>query len=825
MNTREGRKRDRLDTERREAIGECMKLNPFYKPPAGYRPVLKESKLFIPAKENPGYNFIGLILGPRGNTQKRLETETGCRITIRGKGSIKDGKTVPYRFGKDNDGMSEDLHVHIAAETYEKVDAAVDIIAPLLIPVDEDRNIYKMKQLRELAEMNGTVFDLRRICTLCGEEGHRDWQCPKDKLQTFQAKVICRLCGDASHPTMDCPLKISGQGKTIDKEYLNFLEELGVGLGDIDPMLKSDSDAHMGEHTADASPPPSQNASGILPFPAKWMEGFNEFNRRMAAGGSEVGGFPRFPFPFPFPPGPQAFRFLAPFFNPAFFELFKNRPFPPPLPMMAFMLSAFRGRFPFPPFGFRPEMMRPPVPPSPSRDSASMMPMNVSTPVSAPAGDQSSFYVDKVAESKNPEDLPSFTGATDDFQQQQTVVSTMALNEQEQHTVDKTPEAAIPAGPSESESRPRSPPVPLSAPAVSPIQSGDVQLPSSGLPVSPVVSPPILPLVRPVPSVRPPFLDPPTFTPVGTPSLPSTIGGSAVGATNWSSSISHSVPAQLWGGCNEGQPPSTYQSEKPVLECNPSGLSTSGTLGALPPRIGDPYSFNFTDSRGIASDNQFPSSHPPSFPMNISCYTPSSVPFSAPPVPSASGFSPNFIHNPPQNLSNNFGMVSENQPRCYAPSYADSHIAPPLPAVTQSQLAGSLHAEMYSQFSSSSQPVNPAFTSPASSMVNTGHAYYPSSTFSSDLPYSRGQESFSAASTDPYASTKYRSSDMYRSGPADLFHTVDRSLPGSMGQEFRGSTSQPFETDYKYEPSVPPHFLHQTMKSPWSMDFHGRPRP
>ncbi|MCO5577810.1 hypothetical protein L7F22_031643, partial [Adiantum nelumboides] len=52
----------------------------------------------------------------------------------------------------------------------------------------EDRNIYKMKQLRELAEMNGTVRDFVRFCTLCGDEGHREWQCPKDKLQLFQAK-------------------------------------------------------------------------------------------------------------------------------------------------------------------------------------------------------------------------------------------------------------------------------------------------------------------------------------------------------------------------------------------------------------------------------------------------------------------------------------------------------------------------------------------------------------------------------------------------------------------------------------------------------------
>jgi hypothetical protein len=36
------------------------------------------------------FNFIGRLLGPRGNSLKRIEASTGCRVFIRGKGSIKD---------------------------------------------------------------------------------------------------------------------------------------------------------------------------------------------------------------------------------------------------------------------------------------------------------------------------------------------------------------------------------------------------------------------------------------------------------------------------------------------------------------------------------------------------------------------------------------------------------------------------------------------------------------------------------------------------------------------------------------------------------------
>lgn len=50
-----------------------IKANPSFKPPADYRPEKKYRKLRIPLEDYPGYNFIGLIIGPRGNTQKRME--------------------------------------------------------------------------------------------------------------------------------------------------------------------------------------------------------------------------------------------------------------------------------------------------------------------------------------------------------------------------------------------------------------------------------------------------------------------------------------------------------------------------------------------------------------------------------------------------------------------------------------------------------------------------------------------------------------------------------------------------------------------------------
>ncbi|TYK24899.1 KH domain-containing protein [Cucumis melo var. makuwa] len=51
-------------------------------------------RLEIPVDTYPNFNFVGRLLGPRGNSLKRVEATTGCRVYIRGKGSIKDPEKV-----------------------------------------------------------------------------------------------------------------------------------------------------------------------------------------------------------------------------------------------------------------------------------------------------------------------------------------------------------------------------------------------------------------------------------------------------------------------------------------------------------------------------------------------------------------------------------------------------------------------------------------------------------------------------------------------------------------------------------------------------------
>jgi splicing factor 1 len=54
---------DALKKERQEIIERLVKLNPAFRPPADYIRVKPHRKLYIPQKEYPMYNFIGLIIG------------------------------------------------------------------------------------------------------------------------------------------------------------------------------------------------------------------------------------------------------------------------------------------------------------------------------------------------------------------------------------------------------------------------------------------------------------------------------------------------------------------------------------------------------------------------------------------------------------------------------------------------------------------------------------------------------------------------------------------------------------------------------------------
>ncbi|KAI1030212.1 hypothetical protein LB504_010548 [Fusarium proliferatum] len=269
INTREYRYRKKLEDERHKLIEKAMKTIPNYHPPQDYRrPTKTQEKVYVPVNDYPEINFIGLLIGPRGNTLKKMEGDSGAKIAIRGKGSVKEGKGRSDAAHASN--QEEDLHCLIMADTEEKVNKAKKLIHNVIetaASIPEGQNELKRNQLRELAALNGTLRDdENQACQNCGKIGHRKYDCPEK--QNFTASIICRVCGNAGHMARDCPDRQRGAswrnndagarpagriggGDDVDREYEQLMQELGGGSSGAPARIEAGPGA---QNNGDAKP-------------------------------------------------------------------------------------------------------------------------------------------------------------------------------------------------------------------------------------------------------------------------------------------------------------------------------------------------------------------------------------------------------------------------------------------------------------------------------------------------------------------------------------------------------------------------------------------
>ncbi|KAH7294196.1 hypothetical protein KP509_28G060200 [Ceratopteris richardii] len=147
MNTREWRAREKLNKERQRIMNKLSNLEvpSDVKDPQSSKFV---KHIDIPVDKYPDYNFVGLILGPRGRTQKVMEMESGAKISVKGTRLLKGGEVAKQ------DGT---LFVKIEAISEESMNKAAAMVEKLLVPVEDDKNEHKKAQLRELALLNKSV--------------------------------------------------------------------------------------------------------------------------------------------------------------------------------------------------------------------------------------------------------------------------------------------------------------------------------------------------------------------------------------------------------------------------------------------------------------------------------------------------------------------------------------------------------------------------------------------------------------------------------------------------------------------------------------------
>ncbi|XP_050420640.1 KH domain-containing, RNA-binding, signal transduction-associated protein 2-like [Adelges cooleyi] len=137
------------------------------KPEAAYldinsdKPIRLTAKIMVPAKEFPRFNFVGKLLGPKGNSLKRLQEDTMTKMAILGKGSMRNKEKEDEMRSSLNPKFShlaDELHVQVTAyappaEAYARLAYALAELRKFLIPDHNDQ--IAQEQAREMQQFGG----------------------------------------------------------------------------------------------------------------------------------------------------------------------------------------------------------------------------------------------------------------------------------------------------------------------------------------------------------------------------------------------------------------------------------------------------------------------------------------------------------------------------------------------------------------------------------------------------------------------------------------------------------------------------------------------
>merc|ERR1712156_645484 len=263
-----------LDDEIGKVRGNLFQINgkkqePLSLPEAAGAPVTLSEKVYVPIKEYPDFNFVGRILGPRGMTTKQLEQETGCKIMVRGKGSMRDKKKEDQNRGKPNwEHLNDELHVLITVEDSEnraqmKLQRAVEEVKKLLT-VSEGEDELKKRQLMELAIMNGTYRDSQSKNSSPGLDGAQRLLVANSQaaLQTMMNQQNAAMRGAA--PLGGAPLILSPRPQVPTSLASGLLN--GNGTAGPPPLIAAGDTSQLlyAQYAAAASAADYANYSGLV---------------------------------------------------------------------------------------------------------------------------------------------------------------------------------------------------------------------------------------------------------------------------------------------------------------------------------------------------------------------------------------------------------------------------------------------------------------------------------------------------------------------------------------------------------------------------------
>uniref|UniRef100_A0A3P8UHX4 KH domain-containing, RNA-binding, signal transduction-associated protein 1 n=1 Tax=Cynoglossus semilaevis TaxID=244447 RepID=A0A3P8UHX4_CYNSE len=199
---------------------------------------LKE-RILIPTKLYPRVNFVGKLLGPQGSTIKRLQEDTGAKISVLGKGSMRDkNKEEELRNGGEAKyaHLSMELHVFIEVmapipEGYLRMAHAMEEVKKFLIPEPGEYDMYPEgeevdhQELEDPGDGECPAADPEERCVeLLHEEDQSE--APLEVVRLVGVVCLLRQLEEAQRPVLDlqqqvpqecsppqpCPINRSLQG-------------------------------------------------------------------------------------------------------------------------------------------------------------------------------------------------------------------------------------------------------------------------------------------------------------------------------------------------------------------------------------------------------------------------------------------------------------------------------------------------------------------------------------------------------------------------------------------------------------------------------------
>ena len=126
-------------------------------------------KFTLPDNTCPGgvNNLMGLIIGPRGKTQQRLQEETNTVVAIRGRGTKKLADATPT--AEDD----EPMFVKITGESEAACRKCLAMIETLIDFTSDEGQQFRDGQTRLLHQLNGTIREDERRSSTTNESSSR----------------------------------------------------------------------------------------------------------------------------------------------------------------------------------------------------------------------------------------------------------------------------------------------------------------------------------------------------------------------------------------------------------------------------------------------------------------------------------------------------------------------------------------------------------------------------------------------------------------------------------------------------------------------------